>query len=141
VIGLRISRRGRGLKVYAKQVDTASASTPPEVARDIAGRWAAAVPVDTGAYRASIYVSTEGYDGYGAAVGRALALRPAAGLSGPPRGMLRGDRAVVGSAVDYAVYVEYGTSRRPARPAFEPAVLWGRRTFGPALQKKLRYAP
>jgi len=47
-----------------------------------------------------------------------------------------GDLSVTfGSKLDYARFVEYGTSRTAAQPYLRPAVLWGRETIRKALQR------
>lgn len=79
------------------------------------------IPVDTGAYRASYYVNTGKDDGYGRSEGRVKSLNPKADTAPIPNA--GGDvLAVVGASVNYAVYLELGTSRRAATPILLPAV-------------------
>lgn len=141
MIRLYCRRTGPGLKAYIRQVDEASAQTPARLAGQVARDWAAAVPVDTGALRASIYTRTRAADGYGMAVAGALARRPHAPIAPPPGALSRPNSAQVGSAVAYSLYVEYGTSRMPARPAFEPAVAAARRAAPVVVGKGLKVHP
>ena len=79
-------------------------------------------PVDTSALRNSIYtVTSDGQDGYGAASAAADGARPGVKtepLPTPATPIV----ANVGPCVEYAEYVELGTSRMAAQPYLFPAV-------------------
>jgi HK97 gp10 family phage protein len=77
-------------------------------------------PVDTSAMRNSIYTVTPQQDGYGAASGAALSANPKAATAQHPKPAQ--GVAHVGPCVDYAEYVELGTSRMAAQPFLVPAV-------------------
>jgi hypothetical protein len=75
------------------------------------------VPYDTGAMVNSVYTNTEGHDGYGAAASAANAQNPGVETSPipAPEGKIV---ATVGVGVNYAIFVELGTSKMGARPFF-----------------------
>jgi HK97 gp10 family phage protein len=77
-------------------------------------------PVDTSALQNSIYTVTAEADGYGAASGEAKSANGNA-LTAPHPAPKTG-AAHVGPCVDYAEYVELGTSRMAAQPFLVPAV-------------------
>lgn len=85
-------------------IDRALAEALDEIGRAVQHRAQELCPVDTGRLRNSITYSLGGGDysfpGMGASVGREI---------------------TVGSEVEYAAYVELGTSRTPAQPFLRPA--------------------
>lgn len=88
-------------------------------------------PVDTGALRQSIYVSWidqgQGETTYDLASAAAIAKNPNVHLL--PRTVPLPGEALVGCAVDYWVFVEYGTSRQAAQPFITPAIEATRQVF------------
>lgn len=77
-------------------------------------------PVDTGALRASIYVSMAGMNEEAGALAQAQALRPEAQAA--PLPVPRDSQtAHIGPSVEYAEAVELGTSRRSGHPYLQPA--------------------
>lgn len=77
-------------------------------------------PVDTSAMRNSIYTVTAQQDGYGAASGAAVGANPKVATA--PHPAPKEGAAHVGPSVEYAAYVELGTSRMAAQPFLVPAV-------------------
>ena len=77
-------------------------------------------PRDTSAMANSIYTATQKYDGYQQAANAARQSNQNVETEsiGKPRGNVI---ARVGAAVNYAVYVEMGTSRMAAQPFLFPA--------------------
>ncbi len=73
---------------------------------------------DTGAMTNSCYTVTEDYDGYGAAAALANSLGRETAAHPKPGGNVV---ANVGPCVEYAEYVEFGTSRMGAQPFVIPA--------------------
>lgn len=88
----------------AQAIDRALAEALDEIGRKVQHRAQELCPVDTGRLRNSITYTLGGggyaFPGMGAAVGREV---------------------TVGSEVEYAAYVELGTSRTPAQPYLRPA--------------------
>lgn len=80
-----------------KRITTSNEEALRELGEEMKTRMKAAVPVDTGKLRDSIDVEKKGK-----------------GITVGPRG------------VDYAGYVEYGTSRSPAQPYIRPVVEWAK---------------
>lgn len=111
----------------------------------------AIAPVDTGAFRSSLYVNgPEGESDYTQAAAGALARRPKARIV--PElyaatvdtgvGQLRNSlgqfslpEAIVSSAVDYAVMLEEGTVRMSPRPTFMNAALATQPEFIAAMRR------
>lgn len=77
--------------------------------------------VITGAMMNSNYTVTQDFDGYAAASGAAKSLNPKAETAPHPQ-PTGNIVANVGPCVDYAEYVETGTSRMGAQPYLTPAV-------------------
>lgn len=77
-------------------------------------------PVDTSAMRNSIYTVTAQQDGYGAASGAAVGANPKVATA--PHPPPANGAAHVGPCVEYAGYVELGTSKMAAQPFLVPAV-------------------
>lgn len=96
--------------VYIGRIQDAAHTAPQEAAETLAADWRSHVPVLTGAYRDSITVEPQG----------------------------RGVRVRAG--VPYAVFVEYGTSRMPARPAYRAAVERAKVAFPALVRRKVRAA-
>lgn len=96
-------------------------------------------PVDTGALKNSIYVSTSRDSTYRRAVQEALKANPKAEIVDEvrPSAPLQ---VIVGAAVRYAPYVEFGTRRMAARPYLRPAVDRVKDAFFQALAAVLRRA-
>ena len=74
----------------------------------------------TGAMNSSIYTVTKDYDGYSAASGAARQANPKV-LTQPHPKPSGNVLANVGPCVNYAEYVEFGTSRMAAQPFLTPA--------------------
>jgi HK97 gp10 family phage protein len=94
--------------VYIGKIQDAAHTAPQEAAESLRDDWAAHVPVDTGRLRDSIQMAPQG----------------------------RGVR--VSTDTPYAVYVEWGTSKMPARPAYRPAVERARRAYPELVRRKLQ---
>ena len=77
-------------------------------------------PRDTSAMSNSIYTVTKKYDGYAAASGAARQANPKAVTQPHPKPS-GNVLANVGPCVNYAEYVEFGTSRMAAQPFLTPA--------------------
>jgi hypothetical protein len=108
-------------------------------------------PRDTGAFSESLYVNGPlNESDYQQRAGRARALRPTATIipelvaaqTIPNMNVLRSNlgqfarpEALVGSAVDYSVHLEYGTRYMGPRPTFFPAALATRTKFESAMRK------
>lgn len=88
----------------------------------IEGRAKGYTPVQTSALRNSIYTQTKDHDGYGEASSAAKSANPKAETEKHPEpgGQVI---AVVGPCVDYAEYVEFGTSRQDSQPYFTSAIM------------------
>lgn len=79
-------------------------------------------PVDTSALRGSIYARIgKTKDGYAEAAAAVAAARPGTKMGALPEPE-NATTAYVGPGVEYAVYVELGTSRMGAQPFLLPAV-------------------
>lgn len=92
-------------------------------------------PLITGALRNSGYTKTVKNNGASKARADALAKNPKVEFSQEPAKPEIG-QAIVGFAVEYAVYVELGTSRKAARPFLLPAVKAERQKFMDELKKE-----
>lgn len=94
-------------------------------------------PLLTGALRNSIYVRTHRESGFGAAQTKAKALNSAAEtlpeVDAPPLGT-----ALITPAMEYAYFVEFGTSRRGAKPYLTPAMREAAAIFVRLLKKALQ---
>jgi hypothetical protein len=141
MIAVSVQRSGGKLGAYLTQLSKVPQDVPLDLAHHIRDEWASRVPVRTGAYQASIYVEAPSEHGYAAAAGAARGANPHAPMALNPPMPDTPNSAVVGSAVDYAAYVEYGTSRTPARPAFTPAVESARRSAVAIAGQRLRITP
>lgn len=94
-------------------------------------------PVDTGALRASIYVSTKGGSRFSKARSAAAALRPNTGINELP--VPSDDHtAYVGPSVEYGAAVEMGSARRAGTPYLLPAVRETEREFREFLAKAVK---
>jgi HK97 gp10 family phage protein len=91
-----------------------------KIAFEVEGVAKTLAAVDTAAMRNSIYTVTPNEDGYGAASAAAQAANPKAATAPHPAPGV--GRAHVGPCVEYAEYVELGTSRMAAQPFLVPAV-------------------
>lgn len=92
------------------------------VAFRVQGRAQEIAPVLTGALKNSIFTKTTRYNGYGEAVMAALGSNVKASISDDPTPMAQTGVAYVAPAVEYAYWVEFGTSRRAAHPYLLPAL-------------------
>lgn len=77
--------------------------------------------VDTGANMNSIHVKTIDFDGSGVAIAAAKAANPAAGIADFPKPTKHGI-AHVGPAMEYSLYLEFGTHKMAAQPFVYPAM-------------------
>ena len=116
------------IKLDTRQLDKIAASLNTNrdkvlkaFAFQIEGKAKELAPVDTGAMRASIYTVTKDSDGYESAraASQAQNANVATGKHPTPSGKVI---ANVGPCVEYAGFVELGTSRMSARPYLVPAV-------------------
>lgn len=88
----------------------------------IQGRAQSYAPVQTSALRNSIYTVTKDDNGYGSASGKVKSANPKAETE-PHPDPTGNTIAVVGPCVDYAEWVEFGTSRQESQPYFTSALL------------------
>jgi hypothetical protein len=94
----------------------------------VEGRAKIKAPVDTGALRASIYVSMKRGSKGNEAMAAARARRPEAIIEGLP--VPRDEHtAYVGPSVEYGASVELGSARRAGTPYLQPAVRETEREF------------
>lgn len=93
---------------YIGKIKDQEHTAPREAADDLAEDWRSHVPVLTGAYRDSIHVEPSG----------------------------QGVRVQAG--VPYAVYVEYGTYKMAARPAFRAAVARTKQAYPELVRRKIQ---
>lgn len=132
-------------RITDKSKDTVrdSAKFMREYARGIA-------PVRTGAFKASLYINGPGNESdYFAVAAAAALLNPKANTIGElvaatldagvgqlrnSLGQFSRDEAVVGSAVEYSVYLEEGTRYMAPRPTLRPAAEATRQHFAQAMQ-------
>jgi HK97 gp10 family phage protein len=123
-----------------------SRSVVDKAAGDIRDRAATSAPVDTGALRSSMYVSNGTTSDYSMAAGTARALNRDASILNEVRpefvlslfsGGL-GYTDVVGSAVEYAVFNEFGTRYMSPSPFMIPAVEGNREPFIAAMVVMLK---
>lgn len=77
-------------------------------------------PVDTGALRNSIYTEGNGQSGFSAASSSAQSAHP--GISTEAAPSPDDNHAIIVACVDYAAYVELGTSKQGAQPFLGPAL-------------------
>lgn len=94
--------------VYIGRIQDAAHTAPQEAAEALADDWRTHVPYVTGAYHDSIHIVPQG----------------------------EGVRVEAG--VPYAVYVEYGTYKMPARPAFRAAVARAKLAYPELVRRKLK---
>lgn len=120
-----VSLNTAGLDSLAANLQRQLGAVVRKTAFDVQAAAQQAVPRDTGAAANSIYTVTDGADGYAAAATEAASagaamldqVRPGDIVSG-----VRGPSAIVAVGVKYGVYLEFGTTRMPARPFLSPAV-------------------
>lgn len=104
----QVEKRIKGIGVFVKG---ASAEAVRNTAIDVNRLAKQLCPVDTGRLRASIQISDFNPDV---------------------------PSAVVGTNVEYAEYVEYGTSRQSAQPYMRPAAEEGKQILKAEMQKELK---
>ncbi len=138
MIKATVKYSGPGFRAYIPKLEHATEDGPAEAAAFLADAWRANAHVITGSYVASIYTQTHDGSTYGAAAQAARALNPAAEIVPELPKPARKGAAAVGSAVRHSLYEELGTSRRPAHPAFVPAVEKARRQFPEIMRRRLR---
>jgi len=91
-------------------------------------------PVDTGALRAAISLTTTKRSDHAARVGEGRRLRPGAmfaGVTRPPEAAID-----IHAAAGYATFQEYGTVRNPAHPFLYPAAIEAQRRFAPIFSQE-----
>lgn len=92
-----------------------------KIAFDVEAGAKTRAPVDTGALKASIYTSTRRSSTYRDHTGDAFLANPDARIAPEVEAPHRLE-AVVAAPMEYAVYVELGTSKMGAQPFLGPAV-------------------
>jgi HK97 gp10 family phage protein len=102
-------------------------------AQAIQARYEAEAPRDTGSMATSCYVATPDGSDYGARTAAADSINPKVAIL-PELAVPPAPGAVVGVAAEHAAFVEYGTSRMPARPTFTPAAEAARAKFPDLVQ-------
>lgn len=117
-----IEKVKRSFNALTKGIDPAAARVLKEVAKEVKEEAKELVPVDTGALQASIrLIVTAATAGHVTRVG----VR-AGGYEVNPK---------TGKLVDYAVYVEFGTSRQTPQPYLVPAAS---KKAGPIMRRLLK---
>lgn len=118
-IGVKLDTKE--LDRIAKQLGVKTDRVGMRFAFQVEAAYKQAAPIDTGAMANSCYVEGKSESNYDQAAGAAQRLNPDANLDRHPKPS--GDViANVGPAVEYAQYVEFGTSRQAAQPTLGPAV-------------------
>jgi HK97 gp10 family phage protein len=94
-------------------------------------------PVDTGALRASIYISTKDESGYGPSIAEAIGVSISATASIATEFPQPTDplHAVVAVGMSYGPYLEFGTRFMPAQPFLGPAAIANRQFFGEMMRE------
>lgn len=95
-------------------------------------------PEPTGALRASGYVRSWKQDDTGTAESGAIARNPAITFGTVPPEPKGPGEAHILFAVEYAVYIEFGTRYMPARPFLKPAVASLEKMWEPTVKELLR---
>jgi HK97 gp10 family phage protein len=113
------------MKLDFKELDRIAASLNithrkicTKIAFNLEGAIKIKAPYKTSALKNSVYTVTRDYDGYDKASSLAKTLKRKTSRHPVPSGQVI---AHVGPCVDYAEYVEFGTSKMAARPFFLPA--------------------
>lgn len=130
---------------YERAVDQAVRKVALDTEADAKTRITVHDAIDTGAARASIYLSAGGSSGYAKATAEATALaaRPGKHSGRPhdvrffPERMAGHLEACISVAVEYGANIEYGTAHVPARPYFVPAVEGGMGVLMKAIADKI----
>lgn len=109
------------LEEMIRNLDGNTHDAVAQIAFAVEGRAKINAPVDTGALRASIYVSMKRVEGGDVAMRTAASLRPEAVIT--PLPVPRDDHtAYVGPSVEYGEPVELGSTRRAGTPYLQPAL-------------------
>jgi HK97 gp10 family phage protein len=120
-LSVTVIKNGKPLDGSDKSVETGNL----ELVVRVAAQAKALTPVETGKLRGSITWKVPGQEG-GYEEGPKLMVEP------------KKDSGLVGSATEYAAYVEFGTRNQDAQPYLQPAVLI--ETLGPRGQNILKQA-
>lgn len=108
-----------------------------KTAFDIEGRAKDLAPVDTGALKNSIYVKFGGGEStYNRAQVAASTMNPESGLL-PEMARPEAHTATIGPAVEYGIFLEFGTRSMPAQPYMTPAAEAARGAFIAAMKQML----
>lgn len=106
----------------AKNANKNKTKAGRKIAFWIEGRAKSYAPIQTSALANSIYVHTKDENHYSEAASKVKSLRP--GVETAEHPAPEGNTvAVVGPCVDYAEYVEFGTSRQSSQPYFTSALM------------------
>lgn len=108
-----------------KSLNVAAVKNIKRVAGDIRDDAKAICPVDTGSLRRSIRVGS-----YARPARHVFSIRVTAG------GHITNPKTK--RKVDYASYVEYGTSRQPGQPFLRPAIIKHRKNLAKAIKEYIR---
>jgi len=107
-----------GFSNIIKEYSTNYATGKRRLGEDIRDRARAYAPVDTGALRQSISVTTKEYSDFGENTLKAAQLRDETILGEPT---VTTQDVVITAPMHYAHYQEFGTRRNPAQPFLIPA--------------------
>lgn len=153
-MGLSITIRTNNIGQLQGDVVDRTESAVRDSAHDMRDYAQQIAPVETGAFRASLYVNgPNGESDYIQAAARASELRPDTHiileqfaavldlgiqqLRNPMTGRFSLPEAIMGSAVEYSLYLEEGTVHMAPRPTFRQAAL---HTEGNFLQRMMAIA-
>lgn len=110
-----------GADEIIKNIEKRKTKCGRKIAFWIEGKTKANAPVRTSALKNSVYVKTKDEDHYGDASSAVEGANPGAQTEAHPA--VEGNTvAIVGPCVEYAEYVEFGTSRQAANPYFSNAL-------------------
>lgn len=135
-ISMSTTIKGKSFEDIGKDTKRLLSAVVRKAAFDVEREAKQNAPVDTGALKASIYVSTKGKSDYAKASADAKAIQPKAEIF-PEEKAQEELEAIIGVGVDYGEAVEHGTTRQRAQPYMTPAVEKIRPQFEKAVEKVL----